>query len=291
MSEFVRLYEVGPRDGLQNEARIISVEHKVGLIRALVAAGLKDIEVGSFVSEKWVPQMANTDRVLAGLDYAAEVNYAVLVPNMKGFEAWREARAVLPRIPGEIAVFVAASEGFSNANLNCSIAQSLERVRPVVEAALTEGAKVRGYVSCVTDCPFDGPTAPEAVADVVAQLTEIAEMPVSLGDTIGKGTPERVQAMLRAVKAHVPAERLAGHFHDTGGRALGNIEAALDEGLRVFDTAVGGLGGCPYAPGAPGNVATEKVMDRLAELGYETGLDRAAIGRAATIAKSMRGRT
>ena len=291
MTEFVRLYEVGPRDGLQNEARIISVEHKVGLIRALVTAGLKDIEVGSFVSEKWVPQMANTYRVLAGLDYAGGVNYAVLVPNMKGFDAWRQARATLPRIPGEIAVFVAASEGFSKANLNCTVAESLERVRPMVKAALAEAATVRGYVSCVTDCPFDGPTAPEAVADVVAQLTKIAEMPISLGDTIGKGTPERVQAMLRAVKAHVPAERLAGHFHDTGGRALGNIEAALDEGLRVFDTAVGGLGGCPYAPWAPGNVATEKVMDRLAELGFETGLDRAAIGRAATIAKSMRGRT
>ncbi len=290
MSNHVRLYEVGPRDGLQNEARIISVEQKVGLIRALVQAGLKDIEVGSFVSEKWVPQMANTDRVLAGLDYRGGVNYAVLVPNMKGFEAWREARAPLPRIPGEIAVFVAASEGFSKANLNCTIAESLERVRPVIEAAQAEGVKVRGYVSCVTDCPFDGPTAPEAVADVVARLCEIAEMPISLGDTIGKGTPERVQSMLRAVKAHVPAGRLAGHFHDTGGQALANIEAALEEGLRVFDTAVGGLGGCPYAPGAPGNVATEAVMDRLEALGYETGLDRAAIARAATIAKSMRGR-
>jgi len=290
MSEFVCLYEVGPRDGLQNEARIISVEHKVGLIRALVQAGLKDIEVGSFVSEKWVPQMANTDRVMAGLDYGRDVNYAVLVPNMRGFEAWREARAALPRIPGEIAVFIAASEGFSKANLNCTIAESLERVRPVVEAAMTESVKVRGYVSCVTDCPYDGPTAPEAVADVVARLSEIAEMPVSLGDTIGKGTPDRVQAMLRAVKRHVPAERLAGHFHDTAGRALANIEAALDEGLRVFDTAVGGLGGCPYAPGAPGNAATEAVMDRLTALGYETGLDRAAVGRAATIAKSMRGR-
>ena len=290
MSNHVRLYEVGPRDGLQNEARIIIGEHKVGLIRALVQAGLKDIEVGSFVSEKWVPQMANTDRVLAGLDYRGGVNYAVLVPNMKGFEAWREARAPLPRIPGEIAVFVAASEGFSKANLNSTIAESLERVRPVIEAAQAEGVKVRGYVSCVTDCPFDGPTAPEAVADVVARLCEIAEMPISLGDTIGKGTPERVQSMLRAVKAHVPAGRLAGHFHDTGGQALANIEAALEEGLRVFDTAVGGLGGCPYAPGAPGNVATEAVMDRLEALGYETGLDRAAIARAATIAKSMRGR-
>ena len=290
MSAQVRLYEVGPRDGLQNEQRIISFEHKIGLIRALVAAGLRDIEVGSFVSEKWVPQMANTDQVLAGLDYKADVNFAVLIPNMRGFEDWRIARAALPRIPGEIAVFVATSEGFSKANLNCTVAESLERVRPVVEAALAEGAKVRGYVSCVTDCPYDGPTTPEAVADVAARLTEIAEMPVSLGDTIGKGTPERVLAMLRAVKRHVPAERLAGHFHDTGGRALANIEAALDEGLRVFDTAVGGLGGCPYAPGAPGNVATEAVMDRLAELGYVTGLDRAGIGRAATIAKSMRGR-
>ena len=291
MSDHVRLYEVGPRDGLQNEQRIISVEHKIGLIRALVVAGLRDIEVGSFVSEKWVPQMANTDRVLAGLDYANGVNYAVLVPNMKGLEAWSSACAALPRIPGEIAVFISASEGFSKANLNCTIAESLERVRPVAVAALAKGAKLRGYVSCVTDCPYDGPTAPQAVADVVARLTEIAEMPVSLGDTIGKGTPERVQTMLRAVKCHVPAGWLAGHFHDTGGQALANIEAALDEGLRVFDTAVGGLGGCPYAPGAPGNVATEAVMDRLAELGYVTGLNRAAIGRAATIAKSMRGRT
>lgn len=289
MSNHVRLYEVGPRDGLQNEAKVISVADKLALICALAEVGMKDIEVGSFVSEKWVPQMANTDRVLAGLDYGRDVNYAVLVPNMKGFEAWREARATLPRIPGEIAVFVAASEGFSKANLNCSIAESHERVRPVIEAALAEGVKVRGYVSCVTDCPYDGPTAPEVVADVVARLIEIAEMPVSLGDTIGKGTPERVQAMLRAVKRHVPAERLAGHFHDTGGRALANIEASLDEGLRVFDTAVGGLGGCPYAPGAPGNVATEAVMDRIEALGYETGLDRAAIERAATIAKSMRG--
>ncbi|HSG36601.1 MAG TPA: hydroxymethylglutaryl-CoA lyase [Paracoccaceae bacterium] len=289
MSNHVRLYEVGPRDGLQNEAKVISVADKLALICALAEAGLRDIEVGSFVSPKWVPQMSDTEKVLAGLSYANSVNYAVLVPNMKGFEAWREARATLPRIPGEIAVFVAASEGFSKANLNCTIAESLERVRPVIEAALAEGVKVRGYVSCVTDCPYDGPTAPEAVADVVARLIEIAEMPVSLGDTIGKGTPERVQAMLRAIKRHVPAERLAGHFHDTGGQALANIEASLDEGLRVFDTAVGGLGGCPYAPGAPGNVATEAVMDRLEALGYETGLDRAAIERAATIAKSMRG--
>ncbi len=289
MSNHVRLYEVGPRDGLQNEAKVISVADKLALICALAEAGLRDIEVGSFVSPKWVPQMSDTDKVLAGLNYENSVNYAVLVPNMKGFEAWREARAPLPRVPGEIAVFVAASEGFSKANLNCTISESVERVRPVVEAALAEGAKVRGYVSCVTDCPYDGPTAPEAVADVVARLIEIAEMPISLGDTIGKGTPERVQAMLRAVKRHVPAERLAGHFHDTGGRALANIEASLDEGLRVFDTAVGGLGGCPYAPGSPGNVATEAVMDRLEALGYETGLDRAAIERAATIAKSMRG--
>ena len=289
MSNHVRLYEVGPRDGLQNEAKVISVADKLALICALAEAGLRDIEVGSFVSPKWVPQMSDTEKVLAGLSYEDSVNYAVLVPNMKGFEAWREARATLPRIPGEIAVFVAATEGFSKANLNCSIAESLERVRPVIEAALAEGVKVRGYVSCVTDCPYDGPTAPEAVADVVARLIEIAEMPVSLGDTIGKGTPERVQAMLRAVKRHVPAERLAGHFHDTGGRALANIEASLDEGLRVFDTAVGGLGGCPYAPGSPGNVATEAVMDRLEALGYETGLDRAAIERAANIAKSMRG--
>ncbi len=188
----------------------------------------------------------------------------------------------------EIAVFISASEGFSQSNLNCSIAESVDRLRPVVQAASESGVTVRGYVSCVTDCPFDGPTAPDKVAKAAAMLRDLAPMQVSLGDTIGKGTPERVAAMLEAVLEVVPAADLAGHFHDTGGQALANIEASLDLGLRAFDTAVGGLGGCPYAPGAPGNVATEAVLALLERLGYETGVDADVIAQAAEMAKGMR---
>jgi len=286
MAEFVRIHEVGPRDGLQNEERLISVARKVALIDLLSRSGLRDIEVGSFVSPKWVPQMADTDQVLARLRPAPGVRYAVLVPNMRGWEGFLAARR--KDIVTDIAVFISASEGFSQSNLNCSIAESVARLRPVVRAAQDAGVAVRGYVSCVTDCPFDGPTDPQQVADAVALLREVAPMPVSLGDTIGKGTPVRVAAMLKAVLEVAPAAMLAGHFHDTGGQALANIEASLDLGLRAFDSAVGGLGGCPYAPGAPGNVATEAVLALLARLGYDTGVNADVIAQAAAMAKDMR---
>ena len=285
----VRIYEVGPRDGLQNEKAVIAVDDKVALIKALVDAGLKDIEVGSFVSPKWVPQMADTDRVMAALDYANDVNYATLVPNVKGWEGFVQASANLPRNAGEIAVFIAASEGFSKANLNCTVEDSLSRLAPVVEAAQNAGVPVRGYVSCMTDCPFDGPTSPEAVVRAVEGLRRLAPMPVSLGDTIGAGTPETVTRVIKAVAEVMPIADVAGHFHDTGGRALDNVQASLELGVRVFDAAVGGLGGCPYAPGAPGNVATEAVVERVEALGYSTGLDHAALARAGVMAQKLRG--
>ena len=286
MTEFVRVHEVGPRDGLQNEPGVISVAQKVALIDLLSTSGLSDIEVGSFVSPKWVPQMADTDQVLAGLRPVSGVRYAVLVPNMRGWDGFVAARG--PDVTYEIAVFIAASEAFSQSNLNCSIATSVTRLTPVVEAAVAAGVGVRGYVSCVTDCPFDGPVSPDAVARAAGMLRDVFPMPLSLGDTIGKGDPARVRAMLRTVGEVVPMDALAGHFHDTGGNALANIEAALEVGVRAFDSAVGGLGGCPYAPGAPGNVATEAVLARLHALGFETGVDVDVIGRAADMAHAMR---
>ncbi len=284
MAEFVEIVEMAPRDGLQNEKTTIALAAKVRLVDALSAAGFRRIEVASFVSPKWVPQMADSAEVLAQITRVPGVRYLALTPNMKGYEAAKQARA------DEVAVFASASEEFSKANLNCSIAESLERFRPVAEAARQDGIPVRGYISVVTDCPFAGRVAPSAVARVAAALRDMGCYEISLGDTIGQGRPETIDAMLSAVLGEVDLRQLAGHYHDTAGRALDNIEASLARGLRVYDAAVGGLGGCPYAPGAPGNVATEAVMDRLEALGYETGLDRAAIGRAATIAKSMRGR-
>lgn len=281
----VTVHEVGPRDGLQNEAGIIPVDRKLALIDALIAAGLGRIEVGSFVSPKWVPQMADTDAILAALPELAEVQYDVLVPNMRGWDSFAAARR-----PGDmgIAVFISASEGFSQANLNCSIAQSVERLAPVVMAADAAGVRVRGYVSCVTDCPFDGPVAPAQVVAAVTALRGLGQMPISLGDTLGKGTPERIGAMLDAVLDHVAPTEVAGHFHDTSGLACDNVEAALAKGLRAFDSAAGGLGGCPYAPGAPGNLATEDLVALLDRLGYETGVDPAKLALAAAMAKEMR---
>ncbi len=284
MTDRVAIYEVGPRDGLQNEARVIPVAEKVALIDALTGTGLAAVEAGAFVSPKWVPQMADTAEVLAAMNWNHDTPVAVLVPNLRGWEACAATGAPV----AEIAVFISASEGFSRANLNCSVAESLDRIAPVVAAVTAAGRRVRGYVSCVTDCPFDGKVPPGQVAEAVAALRRLAPMPVSLGDTIGAGTPATVTAMLGAVLEVAPAADLAGHFHDTGGRALANVEAAMDLGLRVFDAAVGGLGGCPYAPGAPGNLATEAVLDRLAALGVETGVDRDAIGRAAEMARAMR---
>ncbi|MBM9594118.1 hydroxymethylglutaryl-CoA lyase [Roseitranquillus sediminis] len=283
MGERVEIFEVGPRDGLQNEKRAIPTAEKVALVDLLSRAGFRRIEVASFVNPKLVPQMADGAEVLAGIARAPGVSYAALTPNLKGFERARAARA------DEIAVFASASEGFSRANLNCSIDGSLERYRSVAEVAREAEIPVRGYVSCVSDCPFDGPVAPDAVAAVAGALDAMGCYEISLGDTIGQGTPQRIAAMLGAVASVVPVARLAGHFHDTAGRALDNIEVSLAQGVRVFDAAVGGLGGCPFAPGAAGNVATEAVHARLTELGCETGLDAGVLAEAAALARSMRG--
>jgi hydroxymethylglutaryl-CoA lyase len=282
MAEFVEIFEVGPRDGLQNEARMIPAREKIALVDCLSEAGFARIEVASFVSPKWVPQMADGAEVLAGIRRAAGVSYAALVPNTIGFDRAMDAGA------DEIAIFASASEGFSRANLNCSIAESLERFRPVAEAANAENVRMRGYVSCVVECPHDGPVAPAAVSEVVEALFAMGVYEVSLGDTIGRGRPETVAAMLDAVLGVADARHLAGHYHDTGGRALDNVEASLEKGLRVFDAAVGGLGGCPFAPGAAGNVATEALHARLRALGFETGLDAEVLLRAAAMARRMR---
>ncbi len=283
MGERVEIFEVGPRDGLQNEARHISTRDKIALVDCLSGAGFSRIEVASFVSPKWVPQMADSAEVLRGIRRAAGVRYAALTPNMRGLSDALDAGA------DEVAVFGSASEGFSRANINATIEESLARFAPVMEAAGAEGLRVRGYVSCVVECPYDGPVAPAEVARVAEALWAMGCYEISLGDTIGRGKPEAVAAMLAAVRDVVPVGRLAGHFHDTSGHALENIEVALAEGVRVFDAAVGGLGGCPYAPGAAGNVATEAVNARLSTLGYETGLDAGVLARAADMARAMRG--
>ena len=283
MPDFVEIVEMGPRDGLQNERRLIPTAEKIALVDALGKAGFRRIEVASFVSPKWVPQMADGAAVMAGMTRAPGVRYMALTPNLKGYEAARAARV------DEVAIFASASEGFSKANLNCTIAESLERFRPVAEAARADGIALRGYVSVVTDCPYDGAVAPVSVVRVTAALRDLGCHEVSLGDTIGQGRPERVDAMLTAVLEEMPAEALAGHYHDTAGRALANIEVSLARGLRVFDAAVGGLGGCPYAPGAAGNVATEAVAARLGALGYDTGLDLDRLAEAAAMARAMRG--
>ena len=282
MAENVEIFEVRPRDGLQNEKRLIPAAEKVALVDLLSRAGYRRIEVASFVSPKWVPQMADSAQVLAGIRRVPGVRYAALAPNMRGYEGARAAKA------DEVAVFASASEGFSKANLNCTMDESVDRFRPILDAARTDGLPVRGYISCVTDCPFDGPTPPVAVAGLAAMLLELGCYEVSLGDTLGRATPETITAMLRAVLELVPAGKLAGHYHDTGGRACDNIAASLDLGLRVFDAAVGGLGGCPYAPGAQGNVATEAAVARIEGLGFATGLDRQVIAEAAAMARKMR---
>ena len=285
MSDAVRIVEVGPRDGLQNEKTPVSVETRIAFVEALVAAGCRTVEVGSFVSPKAVPQMAGSDAVLRAVDHHPGHEFHVLVPNEKGYDAAMTAGARV------IAVFASASEGFSRANINCTIAESLERFRPVLARARADGVKVRGYVSCVLGCPFDGEVSPAAVAKVARALWDQGCYEVSLGDTIGVGTPRKARGLLRAVAGYVPMANLAMHFHDTYGQALANLYAGLEEGARVIDSAAGGLGGCPYAPGATGNVATEDVVYMLDGLGEPTGIDlprllaatntiSAAIGRA-----------
>ncbi len=263
----VRLVEVGPRDGLQNEPRPVATDIKVALIERLADAGLPVVEATSFVSPKWVPQMADAADVMARIRRRPDVSYPVLVPNLKGLEAALVAKAE------EIAVFAAASESFSRRNINCSIDESLDRFGPVCEAALAAGVRVRGYVSCVLGCPYQGAIAPAAVAAVAVRLAAMGCYEISLGDTIGTGTPVATQRMIDEVTARVPVERLAGHFHDTYGQAVGNILAALQLGVTTFDSSVAGLGGCPYAKGATGNVATEDVVYLLHGMGIETGVD------------------
>jgi hydroxymethylglutaryl-CoA lyase len=266
MRDTVRIIEMGPRDGLQNEKTPVSVEARIAFIEALVEAGLHTVEVGAFVSPKAIPQMVGSDQVLRGVSHLAG-EFHVLVPNEKGYEAARAAGA------RTVSVFAAASEGFSRANINCSIAQSIERFKPVLARAKADGVRVRGYVSCVLGCPFDGEIKPQAVADVAKTLWDLGCYEISLGDTIGVGTPLKAKEMLRAVAAHVPAKNLAMHFHDTYGQALANLYADMEEGVRVIDSAAGGLGGCPFAPGATGNVATEDVVYMLEGLGVRTGVD------------------
>ncbi|MDD1012113.1 hydroxymethylglutaryl-CoA lyase [Pseudomonas rubra] len=267
LPEKVRLVEVGPRDGLQNEAQPISVADKVRLVDDLSAAGLSYIEVGSFVSPKWVPQMAGSAEVFAKIQQYSGVTYAALAPNLRGFE---DALAAGVK---EVAVFAAASEAFSQRNINCSISDSLQRFVPIMEAARQHGVRVRGYVSCVLGCPYEGMINAEQVAPVARELYAMGCYEVSLGDTIGTGTPGATRRLFDVVSAQVPREQLAGHFHDTYGQALANVYASLLEGISVFDSSVAGLGGCPYAKGASGNVASEDVLYMLQGLGIDTGID------------------
>lgn len=263
----VRIVEVGPRDGLQNEKAEVATKVKIELIERLAQAGLPAVEATAFVSPKWIPQMADHTEVLEGIKRKPGVSYPVLTPNLRGFQAALAAGAT------EVAIFGAASEAFSKKNINCSIAQSLERFRPVAEAARAAKVKLRGYISCVLGCPYEGDVAPEKVAEVAQALYDMGCYEVSLGDTIGTGTPGRAKAMIEACARRVPIERLAGHYHDTYGQALANIYASLELGVATFDSSVAGLGGCPYAKGASGNVATEDVVYMLDGLGIETGVD------------------
>jgi len=265
--DFVRIVEVGPRDGLQNEPGEVPTHVKIQLIERLADAGLPAVEATAFVSPQWVPQMADHTEVLERIRRRPGVSYPVLTPNLKGFEAARAAGAT------EVAIFGAASETFSRKNINCSIAESLERFRPVAAAASAAGIKLRGYVSCVLGCPYEGEVQPERVAAVAAALFEMGCYEVSLGDTIGVGTPGKTKAMIEACARRVPLERLAGHYHDTYGQALANIYASLELGVATFDASVAGLGGCPYAVGASGNVATEDAVYMLHGLGIRTGVD------------------
>jgi len=271
MNDFVTIVEVGPRDGLQNEKAKISTSVKIELIERLANCGIPVIEAGSFVSPEWVPQMADTEAVIAGLNPLPGTRYPVLVPNMIGFERALETGV------NEIAVFTAASESFSQRNTNCSIAESIDRLTPVIQLAKDSGISVRAYVSCVLGCPYEGDIQTDAVSKICTHLMELGCNEISLGDTIGIGTPAAANALIRAVSSEVPVGQLAVHFHDTYGQALANILACLDAGIRIVDSSVAGLGGCPYANGATGNVATEDVVYMLHGLGLTTGIDLHAL--------------
>lgn len=281
----VRIVDVGPRDGLQAEPEPVAAADKIALIDMLSAAGLPAVEAGAFVSPKWVPQMADAAEVLAGIERRPGTDYPVLVPNARGLEGAMAAGVA------EIAIFGAASETFSRKNINCSIDESLERFRPVAEAALSANMKVRGYISCVLGCPYEGDVSLDSVVRVARELDAMGCYEVSLGDTIGIGTPSRARDMVTAVAETVPADRLALHFHDTYGQALANILACLDTGVATVDAAVAGLGGCPYAPGASGNVATEDVVYMLDGMGIETGVDLAALVEAGAFICGVLGRS
>lgn len=271
LPQFVRVVEVGPRDGLQNEKQPVSTEVKLELIRRLGAAGLQSIEATAFVSPKWVPQMADHAEVMRRLPRVPQVHYSVLTPNLKGFEAAVQAGA------NEVAVFAAASECFSQKNINCSIAESLRRFEPIFQAAKTHGVVVRGYISCVMGCPYEGDVSPQSVADLAHALLEMGCYEISLGDTIGTGNPLKTRAMLEHTLRRVPVEALAGHYHDTYGTAIANVFASLEYGVAVFDASVAGLGGCPYAQGASGNLATERLVRFLHGLGVQTHVDVAQL--------------
>ena len=281
MTKHIEIYEVGPRDGLQNEKALIPSDDKIRLVNLLSDVGFKQIEVTSFVSPKWVPQMADADVVMAGINRRDDISYAVLTPNMRGFEAALNAKA------SEVAIFGAASEGFSQKNINCSIAESLGRFTPVMQAAREAGLPVRGYISCVIACPYDGTTDPEVVLDVGEKLLEMGCYELSLGDTIGAGTPDDIQRLLETMTKTIPPHLIAGHFHDTSGRALTNVDAAIAFDVLRFDTAAGGLGGCPYAPGAKGNLSTMALAQHLHSKGYETGLDMEKLSKAEIFLTSL----
>jgi hydroxymethylglutaryl-CoA lyase len=285
MSDQVRIVEVGPRDGLQNEKTSLGVADRIAFIEALLGAGLRTVEVGAFVSPKAIPQMVGSDEVLKGVNHHPDAEFHVLVPNEKGYEAARDAGARV------IAVFGSASEGFSRANINCSVAESIERFKPVIARARSDGIKVRGYISCVLGCPYDGEVRPQAVVGVAKVLWELGCYEVSLGDTIGVGTPRKARDLLRAVAGSVPVAHLAMHFHDTYGQALANLYAGMEEGVRVIDSAAGGLGGCPYAPGATGNVATEDVVYMLQGMGIATGVDMPKLVAATNEVSKLIGRS
>lgn len=280
----ITIVEVGPRDGLQNEKGVISTDDKVDLIRLLADAGLRRIEATAFVSPRWVPQMADHDAVMRQAVRRGRLRLSALVPNEKG------ALAAIAAGVQELAVFASASETFAMKNTNCTIAESIERFVPVLAIARANGLPVRGYVSCAVDCPYEGAIAPAVVASVSAQLANLGCAEIAVADTIGRAVPERVDAMLRSVLDVMTAGRLACHFHDTSGMALANVDVALEHGIRVFDSAAGGLGGCPYAPGAAGNLATGRLARHLSSLGYDHGIDRAALDRAETFAAGLHGR-
>ncbi len=267
MSEYVKIVEVGPRDGLQNEKQALSIEQRLSFINDLIDAGLKSIEVGSCVSAKWVPQMAQSDELFKLLPQRNDLNLSLLTPNLKGFEA---ALAVGCK---EVAVFTAASESFTRKNINCSIDESLERFSEIFKAAQANNVRVRGYVSCMVDCPYEGAIDPKQVVNVVKQLHDMGCYEISLGETIGTATPDRVQKVWQACLAELDSKILAGHFHNTYGMAIANIYQSLQQGIRVFDSSLAGLGGCPYAKGSSGNVATEDLYYLLSHIGYETGIN------------------